>query len=68
MPGFDITHNSWPPNPDILRIHRFGQQAGGKKRIGDFLLFTQLAAFYRLYLIAAMGVGALDGFYSEVAP
>jgi hypothetical protein len=31
---------SWPPNPDILRIHRLGQQTGGKKRIGDFLLFT----------------------------
>jgi hypothetical protein len=31
---------SRPPDFNILRIHRLGQQACGKKCVGDFLLFT----------------------------
>ncbi|MNP67237.1 hypothetical protein D3C76_1630420 [compost metagenome] len=60
MQDIVIIYASWPPDPDILRIHRLGQQAGGKKSIGDFLLFTQFIAFDRLYLIAAMAIGGLD--------
>ena len=54
MQNIVIIHASRPPDSDILRIHRLGQQAGGKKCIGDFLLLTQLVAFDRLYLICLL--------------